>query len=180
MPYRNYSGGAFFLAKKYALVVALPLSPFDFKFFKSKGGIPMKKINLRDYYPFYKEDFFIEVEDQIAELLKVFDIQEASYQRYIRRYKAYYSLDVDNGIENSILLTAQTPDEIYERKLTKEQLYRGLNSIPKKQADRIYAHYFLGMSKSEIAKSEQVDERAVRESIERGLKNMAKFLKKVL
>ena len=91
----------------------------------------MKKINLRDYYPFYKEDFFIEVEDQIAELLKAFDIQEASYQRYIRRYKAYYSLDVDNGIENSILLTAQTPDEIYERKLTKEQLYRGLNSIPK-------------------------------------------------
>lgn len=125
-------------------------------------------------------DFFIEVEDQIAEILKVFDTQEASYQRYIRRYKAYYSLDVDNGIENSILLTAQTPDEIYERKLTKEQLYRGLNSIPKKQADRIYAHYFLGMSKSEIAKSEQVDERAVRESIERGLKNMAKFLKKVL
>lgn len=140
----------------------------------------MKKINLRDYYPFYKEDFFIEVEDQIAEILKVFDIQEASYQRYIRRYKAYYSLDVDNGIENSILLTAQTPDEIYERKLTKEQLYRGLNSIPKKQADRIYAHYFLGMSKSEIVKSEQVDESAVRESIERGLKNMAKFLKKVL
>ena len=36
----------------------------------------MKKINLRDYYPFYKEDFFIEVEDQIAEILKVFDIQE--------------------------------------------------------------------------------------------------------
>lgn len=64
--------------------------------------------------------------------------------------------------------------------MTKEQLYRGLNSIPKKQADRIYAHYFLGMSKSEIAKSEQVDERAVRESIERRLKNMAKFLKKVL
>lgn len=62
----------------------------------------MKKINLRDYYPFYKEDFFIEVEDQIAELLKEFDIQETSYQRYIRRYKAYYSLDVDNGIENSI------------------------------------------------------------------------------
>ena len=71
MPYRNYSGGAFFLAKKYALVVALPLSLLlIFKFFKSKGGIPMKKINLRDYYPFYKEDFFIEAEDQIAELLK--------------------------------------------------------------------------------------------------------------
>ena len=53
MPYRNYSGGAFFLAKKYFLVVALPLLLLIFKFFKSKGGIAMKKINLRDYYPFY-------------------------------------------------------------------------------------------------------------------------------
>ena len=78
------------------------------------------------------------------------------------------------------MLTAQTPNEIYKQKLTKEKLYRGLNSIPKKQAYCIYAHYFLGMSKSEIAKSEQVDEKAVRESIERVLKNMAKFLKKVL
>lgn len=29
----------------------------------------MKKINLRDYYPFYKKDFFIEVDNQIAEIL---------------------------------------------------------------------------------------------------------------
>lgn len=72
----------------------------------------MTKINLRDYYPFYTEDYFIEVDDKIAELLRQFDIREASYQRYVRRYKAYYSLDVENGIENSILLTVQTPDEI--------------------------------------------------------------------
>ncbi len=140
----------------------------------------MKKINLRDYYPFYTEDYFIEVDDKIAELLKQFELREASYQRYVRRYKAYYSLDVDNGIENSILLTVQTPDEIYERKLTREQLYKAMDNLPKKQAKRIYAHYFLGMSKSEIASAERVSESVVRESIEAGLKNMTKFLKKVL
>lgn len=140
----------------------------------------MTKINLRDYYPFYTEDYFIEVDDKIAELLRQFDIREASYQRYVRRYKAYYSLDVDNGIENSILLTVQTPDEIYERKLTREQLYKAMDNLPKKQEKRIYAHYFLGMSKSEIASAECVSESVVRESIEAGLKNMAKFLKKIL
>lgn len=140
----------------------------------------MTKINLRDYYPFYTEDYFIEVDDKIAELLRQFDIREASYQRYVRRYKAYYSLDVENGIENSILLTVQTPDEIYERKLTREQLYKAMNNLPKKQAKRIYAHYLLGMSKSEIASAERVSESVVRESIEAGLKNMAKFLKKIL
>ncbi len=76
----------------------------------------MARINLRDYYPFYTEDYFIEVDDKIAELLRQFEIREASYKRYVRRYKAYYSLDVDSGIENSILLTVQTPDEIYERR----------------------------------------------------------------
>jgi len=29
----------------------------------------MIRINLRDYYPFYKSDFFIEVTEEIAELL---------------------------------------------------------------------------------------------------------------
>lgn len=140
----------------------------------------MKKINLRDYYPFYTDDCFIEVDDRIAELLRQFELREASYKRYVRRYKAYYSLDVENGIENSILLTVQTPDEIYERKLKREQLYKAMDNLPKKQAKRIYAYYFLGMSKSEIASTECVSESVVRESIESGLKNMAKFLKKVL
>lgn len=35
------------------------------------------------------------------------------------------------------------------------------------------------MSKSEIAREEGVNESAVRDSIDRGLKNMEKFLKKV-
>ena len=31
----------------------------------------MKIINLRDYYPFYQSDFFIDVSDEIAELLAI-------------------------------------------------------------------------------------------------------------
>ncbi|HHW30350.1 MAG TPA: sigma-70 family RNA polymerase sigma factor, partial [Clostridiaceae bacterium] len=30
----------------------------------------MKKINLRDLYPFYKSDFFIEIADEVVELIK--------------------------------------------------------------------------------------------------------------
>ncbi len=30
----------------------------------------MIKINLRDYYPFYKSDFFVEVTSEILELFK--------------------------------------------------------------------------------------------------------------
>ncbi len=40
-------------------------------------------------------------------------------------------------------------------------------------------HYILGMSKLDIARVERVNESAVRDTIERGLKNMEEFLKKV-
>ena len=140
----------------------------------------MTIINLRDFYPYYTQDCLIEVTEDVAGLLKQSKTQEDTYQRRVRRYKAYYSLDWENGIENSILFTAQTPEELYERKLTMEQLYTALNQLPEKQRRRIDAFFFMGMSQTEIAKAEGVDNSSVSESIERGLRNMAKFLKKVL
>ena len=61
-----------------------------------------------------------------------------------------------------------------------EQLYTALNQLPEKQRRRIDAFYFLGMSQAEIASAEGVDKSSVSESIERGLRSMASFLKKVL
>ena len=46
------------------------------------------------------------------------------------------------------------PCEIYERKMTAEQLLAAIASLPDKQGKRIYAHYILGMSKTEIARAE--------------------------
>ncbi len=51
-------------------------------------------------------------------------------------------------------------------------------SLPDKQAKRIYAHFFLGMSKTAIARAEGVSKVSVSESIERGLCTIEKFLKK--
>ena len=48
---------------------------------------------------------------------------EAAYDRRMYRYKAYYSLDCDNGIENAILLKPQTPEMILEEKQLREKLY---------------------------------------------------------
>ncbi|MDT3700828.1 MAG: sigma factor-like helix-turn-helix DNA-binding protein [Thermincola sp.] len=137
----------------------------------------MKKINLRDYHPFYQSDFFVEVADEIALCLKRFDLNESAYQLRTYRHKAYYSLDRNDGIEHEIVFISLSPQEIYERKVTNQELYTAINSLPEKQAKRIYAHFFLGMSKAAIAKAEGVRESAVRESIDRGLRNIEKFLK---
>ena len=94
--------------------------------------------------------------------------------------KATYSLDREDGIERDILFVSLSPDELYERKLTQEQLHAAIASLPDKQAKRIYAHFFLGMSKTAIARAEGVSKVSVAESIKRGLCSIEKFLKKFL
>lgn len=139
----------------------------------------MAKINLRDYYPFYNEDIFIDVSDEIADVLLKAERQERSYRRRMYRYKAEYSLDKDDGIEHDVLFVSLSPCEIYERKVTYEQLHAAIASLPDKQAKRIYAHYFLGMSKAAIARAEGVGKATICESIRRGLKGIEKFLKNI-
>lgn len=135
----------------------------------------MREINLRDYYPHYATDRFVEVPDEVFAILEDFKRQEESYQRSLRRYKAFYSLDADNGIEKGILLEQPSPFELLEQQRMIALLYQGLATLPEKQRQRIYAHYFLGMSKTAIARQEGCDPSSVRDSIKRGLARLEKF-----
>ena len=108
----------------------------------------MKKVNLRDLYPdVYKNDYFVEVTEDVLETIRAAERAEAAYDRRMYRYKAYYSLDCDNGIENAILMKPQTPEMLLEEKQLREQLYAAVMALPEKQAKRIYARYYLGMEK---------------------------------
>ena len=137
----------------------------------------MIKINLRDYYPIYTHDNFIEVEDIIAATLKSFELHDTAYKKRTNRHRAYYSLDRNDGIEKDIIFVILTPPEILERKLTNQELYAAISSLSDKQAKRIYAHYFLGMSKYAIAKAEGIAESSIRQSIKAGLMRMNKLFK---
>lgn len=137
----------------------------------------MVKINLRDFYPYEQEDTYIEVSTEVAEMLNAFERAEASYERKVGRYKAYYSLEHKSGIERSILFSSHSPEELYERKLTKEELHTAIAQLPDKQAKRIYAYYLLGMSKEEIARAEGVSWHTVHQSIRQGLSRMENILK---
>ncbi|MEG0900344.1 MAG: sigma-70 family RNA polymerase sigma factor [Oscillospiraceae bacterium] len=140
----------------------------------------MKRINLRDYYPFYTQDTFIELPDELVDIFDAYNKAENAYTRQKYRYKAHYSLDRGDGIEHDILFVSLSPDEIYERKLTTEQLHAAIAALPDKQAKRIYAHYFMGMSKTAIAKAEGVSKATIGESINRALKGIEQHLKRFL
>ena len=149
----------------------------------------MKTINIRNIFPEYELDCFIELPDSDVEAFTAsltketayvyieFQREENNYNRRVFRHKAHYSLDQDDGIESEIIEKSADPFEIYAEKLMKQELYDAIKSLPKKQGERIYAHLVLGMSKAEIARRDGVDEKNVRQAIERGLEKLRKMLK---
>lgn len=138
----------------------------------------MKEINLQDYYPFYTTDVIVEVPDEVALLLREYALLEEAYRIRTYRYRAFYSLDYDDGIEREVKSNQPSPLEILEQRQKTELIYKGLASLPEKQRQRIYAHYFLGMSKAAIARAEGCDASSVRDSIKRGLRQLKKFFAK--
>lgn len=105
-----------------------------------------------------------------------YDRKEAAYRRRTYYHKAFYSLDRGDGIEYDAVFSSVTPWEVYERKLTLEQLHAAISALPDKQAKRLNAYYFLGMSKAEIARAEGVNKSQVTRSIDRALSALKNFL----
>ena len=138
----------------------------------------MTTINLKDYYPWYLTNEYIEVPDEVAAELRADKLYELSYQRRVIRNKAQYSLDCDDGIEYSACLSEPTPQELLERMERFCDLWNALNTLPETQGRRVDACVILGKTYSEVAEAEGVDESAVRRAVERGLENMKKYLKK--
>ena len=135
----------------------------------------MKVINLRDLYPdVYKTDTYVEVTEEVLDTIQAAQRLEAAYERRMYRHKAYYSLDYGNGIEKAITGHVLTPENIFEAKQQQEQLYAAVMALPEKQAKRLYAHFYLGMTPVEIAHADGVDPGSVRRSIRNGLKRLAK------
>lgn len=64
----------------------------------------MQTINLKQYYPFCKEDIFVEVSDEIVEAFLLDKRAEAARERKMFRYKAFYSLDCND--ESKMLQSA--------------------------------------------------------------------------
>ena len=134
----------------------------------------MTTINLKDYYPWYLTNEYIEVSDEVAAELRAGKLAEAAHAERVRYNKAYYSLDCDDGIEYSACVHEPSPQELLERMDRFCHLWNALNSLPEIQGRRIDAHIILGISIKAIAEADGVHEESVRQSIKRGLERMKK------
>ena len=138
----------------------------------------MAIINLKEFYPWYTHDEYIEVSDEVAAELRAGKLYEAAHQRRIVRNKAQYSLDCNDGIEYSACVHEPSPQELLDRKEMFYLLWNALNSLPEVQGRRVDAYLILGKTYRQIAREEGVDKCAVRRSVKSGITHMKKYLRK--
>jgi RNA polymerase sigma-70 factor (ECF subfamily) len=138
----------------------------------------MAIINLRDFYPWYTHDEFVDVPDVIAAELFADRRYHKSHERRTKRNKAQYSLDAEDGIETAaVIISTNNPEAVFEMMERHCRLCRALNSLPEIQGRRVDARYILGRTQKEIAEAEGVSEEAVSKAIEKGIAAMKKYLR---
>ncbi len=65
--------------------------------------------------------------------------RKTNYHHRAWYHKAYYSLDCNDGVENSTFHTEPSPEEILMKKVSTQQLYEALDHLPPLQARQITA-----------------------------------------
>ncbi len=143
----------------------------------------MQTINLKQYYPFCTEDTFVEVSDEIVEAFLLDKRAEAARERKMYRYKAFYSLDCDDGIENAAIGWAQPSPEdcLMEKEAQAEyaellrRLYEAISSLTPAQARRVHARYMLGMKVKDIAAMEGITPSQAGKSIHAALRRLRRY-----
>lgn len=133
-------------------------------------------INLRIYYPvLYRQDVFCEVPEQVKlllEELKRLEHAQDERRRYHGECLAFIEAVTDLEMELPSL------EEIYMKTQRNEALYKAMLKLPVKQMRRIYAHFFLRLNETEIARAERVSIAAVSASIAQGLRHLRQYLSK--
>ena len=133
----------------------------------------MIEINLREFYPeCYRSDYFVEVPDEVAELLILLRRHEQSQRRRIDKHKAHYSLDIYEIVEREVVLQTPSAEEVFAHLTEQKLLYDALSILTDKQRFRLYARFFLNMSYSKIAEQEGVDVSTVRKSVQQALRKL--------
>ena len=88
----------------------------------------MQTINLKQYYPFCKEDIFAEVSDEIVEAFLLDKRAEAARDRKMFRYKAFYSLDCNDGIQKDLEAKQKELDDLKAETIL---VIRGVSALDK-------------------------------------------------
>ncbi|MBR3999291.1 MAG: sigma-70 family RNA polymerase sigma factor [Clostridia bacterium] len=133
----------------------------------------MVRINLKKYYPdYYTEDTYMDVEEKVAEFLEKERKKTASAKRKEQRYKAQYSLNAGDGIEEKTVIRLFREARKHEE--LRARLEWSMRTLTKVQRRRVLMRFDREMKYKEIAEAENVNVNAIEDSIKGALKKMRK------
>ena len=90
----------------------------------------MKTINLRWIYPHYRHDEFVEVSDEVWEVMRQAQREMNNYERRKVYHRAWYSLDAYSWTENYALEHGRSPEEILLEREERAAHLRLLAALP--------------------------------------------------
>ena len=121
----------------------------------------MKFIDLRKEYPHLDSTYSeYPVSYKIDAVFEDYRLAEQALEKRRTRNGDVVSLDSDPGIEAHIADHQPGPEDETIKHIQNEALYKALRSIPRKQAERIYAYYFMDMTLDEIAEAECLENKS--------------------
>jgi RNA polymerase sigma-70 factor (ECF subfamily) len=89
-----------------------------------------------------------------------------------------FSLETEDGLLDEVSNSIRTDDPATLLRIKEDRcrLCHALNSLPKKQGERIEARYVDRVSVKTLSETEGASERNIRKSVYRGLSSMRKYL----
>lgn len=151
------------------------------QFFYGYAVIPegvnrLARVKLTDLDPHYDgASDEIEVPDEIVEAYQQLRRKEKSLERKKQRHHALYTTST-SMMTNSITYSESSCEDLLLDEASREELLLALKSLSPIQARRVFAVYFLGMSRADVAKMEKVSRAAVTICLRGALKKI--FLQK--
>lgn len=131
----------------------------------------MPVINLKDHYPdAHQQDCFIEVTQEIFEVMHEMVRREKAHLRQVCRYHAQHSLDNPYAqYECDVLHFLNDPCDTVEKRWQLTQLGDTFRMLSEKQIKRLIERYHHNKTIEEIAHLEGVTRGSVNESIQAAL-----------
>ena len=139
----------------------------------------MTTINLKDYYPWYLTNEYIEVSDEVAAELRLARLAEALTPSVSATTSRTIPSTVMTG-SNTLPVCMSRPRRSCWSAWIVSAIFGTLSTPCRRSKVVVDAHLILGKSYREIARDEGVDKSAVRNSVLCGIEAMKKYLRKNL
>lgn len=136
----------------------------------------MITINLKDFYPWYGSDEYIDIPEEVALELFADKRYEAAHERKMKRRKVISFSDYGDKTWELADQTVPDPHRIAELRELLKNILEMLDVLSDAQARRIRAHIILEMTLAETAELEKVSTSAVHSSVQKGLKTIRQKL----